>query len=70
MRMTESSFSMVRLSKAKKAVDLCPNTIREYNRQGLHLYRMGKAVFFNTAELEAFIRSKATTTRAREPVMG
>jgi len=50
---------MVRLSKAKKAVDVCPNTIREYHRQGLNLYRVGKAVFFNTTELEQFIRTRA-----------
>jgi hypothetical protein len=69
--MNEPSFSMVRLQKAKRIVDLCPNTIREYSRQGLPLYRMGKAGFFNTAELEAFIRAKAMTSGGlRGPVMG
>jgi len=52
---------MVRLSKAKKAVDVCPNTIREYHRQGLNLYHMGKAVFFSSVELEHFIRTRSTT---------
>jgi len=56
---------MVRLSRAKKVVDVCPNTIREYSRQGLNLYHMGKAVFFSTVELEQFIRAKATGNHTR-----
>jgi hypothetical protein len=54
------TFGMHRLTKSKKTVDLAPNTIREYARQGLPLYRMGRAVFFNVAELEHFIRSKGS----------
>lgn len=70
-----TSFDLARLSKSKQAVDLAPNTIREYARQGLNIYRMGKAAFFSKAELEAFIRAKAITGRVmpgtvRDPVMG
>jgi hypothetical protein len=50
---------MVRLTKSKRAVDLAPNTIRAYAKQGLNLYRVGKAVFFHVGELEAFIRKEA-----------
>lgn len=53
----EQSFDLVRLTKSKRAVDLAPNTIREYSRAGLSLYRKGRAVFFSKAELEQFIRS-------------
>ena len=50
---------MARLTKSKEAVDLAPNTIRAYAKKGLRLYRVGKAVFFHTGELEAFIRKEA-----------
>jgi hypothetical protein len=62
----ETVFPMVRLTKSKRAVDLAPNTIREYSRQGLRLYRMGKAVFFSTIELEQFIRARSTMTPVME----
>jgi len=52
------SFDLVRLTKSKPAVDLCSNTIRQYARNGLPLYRKGKAVFFSKAELAVFIRAK------------
>jgi len=56
---TQSSagFDLVRLSKSKQHVDLCSNTLREYNRAGLPFYRRGKAVFFSKNELNAFLRS-------------
>src|SRR5215831_6377562 len=57
-----SEFDLVRLTKAKKEVDISPNTIREYARQGLNLYRQGKAVFFSRAELATFIRSNQKRT--------
>jgi len=54
-----NSFDLVRLTKAKRLVDLSPNTIRAYAREGLSLYRKGRAVFFSRAELENFIRKTA-----------
>ena len=51
-------FGFFRLSKSKLAVDVCPNTLRAYNSQGLPFYRIGKSVFVNYAELESFIRQK------------
>ena len=51
-----SKFGFFRLSKAKKAVDVCPNTLRSYNAKGLPFYRVGKSVFVSYAELETFIR--------------
>lgn len=50
-----SGFDLVRLTKAKETVDFCPNTIRAYAREGLPLYRKGKAVFFSKAELASFL---------------
>lgn len=54
-------FDLVRLSRAKDAVDVCPNTIRAYAREGLSLYRKGRAVFFSINELEVFIRTRSTS---------
>jgi hypothetical protein len=50
-------FDMTRLTKSKLAVDLCPNSIRQYARNGLPLYRRGRAVFFSKTELEQYIRN-------------
>jgi hypothetical protein len=49
------SFDLFRLSKSKSAVDICPNTLRSYNKQGLPFYHRGKAVFVSKSELAAFI---------------
>lgn len=49
-------FGFFRLSKSKLAVDVCPNTLRAYNSQGLPFYRIGKSVFVSYTELETFIR--------------
>ncbi len=53
-----SKFGFFRLSKSKLAVDVCPNTLRAYNSQGLPFYKIGKSVFVNYTELESFIRQK------------
>lgn len=62
------SFDLARLSKSKDVVDLCPNTLRTYNRAGLNFYRVGKVVFFSKSELEAFIRARAASPGAINPV--
>jgi hypothetical protein len=51
------------------AVDVCPNTLRGYNAQGLPFYKVGKCIFVNYAELESFIRQKneLTNNRPRNP---
>lgn len=56
---SESGFDLIRLSKSKQAVDVCPNTLRSYFKQGLPFYQRGKAVFVSKSELAAFIRGKA-----------
>ena len=53
------NFDLFRLSKSKSAVDVSPNTIREYARQGLKLRRLGRAVFVSRAELDRFILQRA-----------
>ncbi len=64
MNTTENkiNFDLVRLSKAKSTVDICPNTIRDYSRRGLRLYRLGKCVFFSKDELAEFIRAQSILT--------
>ena len=52
----EASFEMFRLSRSKQVVDVCPNTLRNYFKQGLPFYQRGKAVFISKSELAAFIR--------------
>ncbi len=52
---TNSGFDLFRLSKSKEVVDVCPNTVREYNRQGLPFYHRGKAIFVSKIELAQFI---------------
>jgi hypothetical protein len=56
---TAVDFEMVRLSATKQIVDISPNTIRDYARRGLRIYRVGKAAFISKSELATFIRSKA-----------
>jgi hypothetical protein len=60
MQQVSANFDLVRLTKSKKEVDLASNTIRAYAREGLSLYRKGRAVFFSRAELEQFIRNTST----------
>ncbi len=60
----ETPFDLFRLSKSKTAVDLAPNTLREYNRQGLPFYRMGKAVFCSRTQLQQFIFNRAEKVAA------
>ena len=52
------SFDLFRLSKSKELVDVCSNTLREFQKQGLKFYRTGKAVFVSRSELEQFIRTR------------
>ena len=53
-----NGFDLVRLSKAKAAVDVCPNTLRAYAKAGLPLYRRGRAVFVSKTELANFIQGR------------
>lgn len=53
-----SKFGFFRLSKSKLIVDICSNTLRAYNSQGLPFYKVGKSIFVSYAELESFIRQK------------
>ncbi len=55
---------MVRLSKAKERVDICSNTIRAYSRNGLKIYKHGKAAFFSQSELCSYIRSRSESETA------
>lgn len=55
-----TTFDMFRLSKSKKEVDICGNTLRSYNKRGLPFYRQGRAVFISRAELIDFIKRTAT----------
>lgn len=63
-----SSSDLVRLSKSKKAVDLCPNAVRGFAKRGLKLYRAGRAVFFSRTELENFIKHNSTAPAQKAKV--
>lgn len=52
-------FDLVRITKSKAIVDVSPNTIRTYSKQGLPLYKCSKSLFFSRSELAAFIRGQA-----------
>ncbi len=53
-------FDMIRITASKKAVNICSNTIRAYAREGLPIYKKGRATFFSRAELVEHIRKTAT----------
>jgi hypothetical protein len=55
-------FDLFRLSRAKDVVDLSPNTLRAYSKQGLPFHRRGKVVFVSRRELDDFIRNKDVGT--------
>ena len=52
---TNSSFDLFRLSKSKAVVDISPNTLRAYNKQGLPFSHRGKAIFASKSALAKFI---------------
>lgn len=53
-----TSYDLFRLSKSKREVDLCSNTIRGYFKEGLPFYRMGKAIFVSRSQLQQFIQMR------------
>ncbi len=54
------SCDLIRITRAKLEVGVTPPTIRAYSREGLALYRKGRATFFSRSEFDSFIRSTAT----------
>ena len=64
-RQSVGGFDLLRLTKSKETVDLAPNTIRAYAKQGLPLYRQGRAVFVSISELDAFIRNPAVFSKTK-----
>lgn len=52
------SYDLFRISRAKKVVDLCPNTLRAFAKAGLPVYRKGRVTFVSKADLAAFIRAR------------
>ena len=61
------SFDLFRLSKSKAAVDLAPNTLRAYFKDGLNFYKRGKAIFVSRMEVEAYIRKGSKPAGTPEP---
>ena len=60
-------WDLVRLSRSKELLDVCANTLRSYNADGLTFYRMGRAVFVSKTELAAFIRSRSMNPGSSRP---
>ena len=54
----QPGFDFFRLTKAKDEVDICPNTLRKYNRSGLRFYQVrgDRCVYVSKSELAQFIR--------------
>lgn len=55
----QSGFDFFRISHSKREVDLSPNTVRAFAKEGLRLYRSGKITFVSKTELGFFIRNRA-----------
>lgn len=62
---TNGNFDLVRVSRAKREVDLVPNTIRSYAKHGLRIFKVGKATFFSRSELASLIMSGVLATAMR-----
>jgi hypothetical protein len=62
------TFDLFRLSKAKRLVDIHPNTLHTYNKAGLPFYRQagGRAVFISRTELAQFIRNSESFAKKRK----
>ena len=58
---SNSAFDLFRVSKAKETVDICPNTIRKYNRSGLRIYKIkgDRCAYVSRNELANFITTNA-----------
>jgi hypothetical protein len=63
------SFDLFRLSKSKAAVDLAPNTLRAYFKDGLNFYKRGKAIFVSRTEVDAYIRKGPQPAPSPEPMI-
>lgn len=59
-----ANFDLFRLTKSKAAVDISANTLRGYHKQGLPLYRRGRAVFVSRRDLAIFLRSGLASLRS------
>jgi hypothetical protein len=55
-----ADFDFFRLSKSKTAVDVSPDVIRQWFREGLRCYRRGRLVFVRRSEVEKFILKAAS----------
>jgi len=64
---TASTFDLFRVSKGKRVVDVSPNTLRQYNDEGLPFYRRGKAVFVSKTDLAMFLRSRIALGKKGTP---
>lgn len=66
---------LFRIQKAKEAIGIAPNTIRNFANEGLPVYKVGKMVFVSIADVELFIKRRATRQqpfkgmRARKPLL-
>lgn len=61
-----NAFDMARLSHAKRAAGVSPNTVRKWHREyGLRIYWVGKAAFFSLSELHALIRTVSSNCPPR-----
>ncbi len=55
---SQNTSDLCRITKAKQAVDMSPNTVRMLFGRGLTEYKVGRAVYFSRSELELFVKRK------------
>jgi len=63
-----TNFDLFRITHAKREVNLCANTLREFNREGLTFYKKGRLTLVSRSELDFFIRSNATKVSGKKEV--
>lgn len=63
---SQNSSDLCRITKAKPAVDMSPNTVRMLFGRGLTEYKVGRAVYFSRSELELFVKRKVVL-EGRQP---
>ena len=54
-----ADFDLFRLGESKITVNLSPNTLRNYHREGLPFYGQGRTIFVSKNDLAAFLKNRS-----------
>lgn len=58
MNARASKFDLVRITRTKRELDICPNEIRKMAKRGLKIYGQGRMRFVSRREVARFIRNE------------